>query len=131
LTPAHTLEFAAETGMDDELRAALVAEPRSTVTFELASRGPLTRLTVTHGGFRPGSTLRDMIGAGWRELLSSLKTLLETSEPLPVLGVGTVADLGEHQPVHPGHVVGVEGLPVLVHGAPHPIRPRRPRTGDP
>ena len=80
---AITPEFAAETGMDDELRAALVAEPRSTVTFDLEPRGPLTKLTVTHGGFGPGSTLRGMIGQGWPELLSSLKTLLETGEPLP------------------------------------------------
>lgn len=80
---AITPDFAAETGMDDELRAALVAEPRSTVAFDLEPRGPLTKLTVTHGGFEAGSTLRGMIGAGWPELLSSLKTLLETGEPLP------------------------------------------------
>jgi uncharacterized protein YndB with AHSA1/START domain/DNA-binding transcriptional ArsR family regulator len=80
---AITPEFAAKTGMDDELRAALVAEPRSTVTFDLEPRGPLTRLTVTHGGFGSGSALRGMIGQGWPELLSSLKTLLETGEPLP------------------------------------------------
>jgi hypothetical protein len=29
------------------------------------------------------STLRTMIGTGWPALVSSLKTLLETGEPLP------------------------------------------------
>lgn len=40
------------------------------------------KLTVTHTGFTTDSTLRPMTSHGWPELLSSLKTLLETSDPL-------------------------------------------------
>jgi uncharacterized protein YndB with AHSA1/START domain/DNA-binding transcriptional ArsR family regulator len=81
----HTItpEYAAAHDMDDELRDTLAGEPRSTVTFDLEPQGPLVKLTVTHGGFAPDSTLRTMIGTGWPALVSSLKTLLETGEPLP------------------------------------------------
>ncbi|GAB4009076.1 hypothetical protein GCM10029992_67150 [Glycomyces albus] len=41
------------------------------------------KLTVVHGGFEPGSKVRDMVSQGWPQLLSSLKTLLETGETLP------------------------------------------------
>jgi uncharacterized protein YndB with AHSA1/START domain/DNA-binding transcriptional ArsR family regulator len=79
---AITPEFAAAQDLDDELRDTLAAEPRSTVTFDLEPHGSATKLTVTHGGFGAGSTLRTMISQGWPALLSSLKTLLETGEPL-------------------------------------------------
>ncbi|WP_408612175.1 SRPBCC domain-containing protein [Glycomyces terrestris] len=58
-------------------------EPRSRVGFTLEPAGAAVKLTVVHDGFAPGSTVRDMIGEGWPALLSSLKTLLETGEPLP------------------------------------------------
>lgn len=41
------------------------------------------KLTVIHEGFEPGSTALDMVSHGWPALLASLKTLLETGEPLP------------------------------------------------
>ena len=38
---------------------------------------------MTHGGFEPGSQIREGISGGWPQILASLKTLLETGEPLP------------------------------------------------
>ncbi|HXP99056.1 MAG TPA: SRPBCC domain-containing protein, partial [Solirubrobacteraceae bacterium] len=59
------------------------SEPRSTVSFEIepAADG-VVKLTVIHGGFEPGSTAAQMVSAGWPAVLASLKTLLETGEPL-------------------------------------------------
>nr|WP_055504967.1 SRPBCC domain-containing protein [Nonomuraea pusilla] len=80
---AITPEFAAATGMDDDLRERLTHESRTKVTFDIQPAGAVVKLTVVHDGFDPDSPLRDMVGEGWPELLSSLKTLLETGETLP------------------------------------------------
>ena len=40
-------------------------------------------LTVIHDGFEPGSTIVQMVSGGWPDVISSLKTMLETGEPLP------------------------------------------------
>ena len=84
----HTMteEFAASVGLEPELAAKLAAEPRSTVSFDLEPVGDLVKLTVTHTGFPPGSTVRQMVGEGWPRILSDLKTLLETGETLTAGG---------------------------------------------
>jgi uncharacterized protein YndB with AHSA1/START domain/DNA-binding transcriptional ArsR family regulator len=78
-----TPEFAATHGFSDELVGKLAAERRSKVTFDIEPHGQMVKLTVLHDGFDPGSTVLEMCGAGWPQLLSSLKTLLETGDPLP------------------------------------------------
>ncbi|MFJ2744705.1 SRPBCC domain-containing protein [Streptomyces sp. NPDC087440] len=81
-TPA----FAEAVGMDEGLRARIAAEPRSKVSYEIEPAGPeVTRLRLVHDGFAPGSTVLAMIREGWPSVLSSLKSLLETGEPLPEL----------------------------------------------
>ncbi len=67
----------------DELFAKLSSEHRSRVTFDIEEAGELVKLTVIHDDFEPGSTAATMVSNGWPVLLSSLKTLLETGEPLP------------------------------------------------
>ncbi|MDG4787609.1 SRPBCC domain-containing protein [Micromonospora sp. WMMD1102] len=76
-------EFAEAYEMDPAEVAKFAAEPRSRVTFEIEPRGAAVRLTVVHQGFAPGGALLESVSEGWAELLSSLKTLLETGEPLP------------------------------------------------
>jgi uncharacterized protein YndB with AHSA1/START domain/DNA-binding transcriptional ArsR family regulator len=78
-----TPEWAAAVGVSGEVLAKLRDERRSRVTFDLEPAGESVKLTVTHDRFDPDSTLRTMISEGWPTLLSSLKTLLETGEPLP------------------------------------------------
>lgn len=78
-----TPEWAARAGIDEGLRAAMVAEPRSKVAFDLEAAEQTVKLTVTHDGFEPGSTVLEMIREGWPQLISSLKTLMETGQPLP------------------------------------------------
>jgi uncharacterized protein YndB with AHSA1/START domain len=67
----------------DEVFAKLAGERRSRVTFDLQPEGQLVKLTVVHDDFEPGSTAAGMVQHGWPAILSSLKTLLETGEPLP------------------------------------------------
>jgi len=66
----------------DELFAKLSGERRSRVAFDIEPVGELVKLTVVHDDFEPGSTAATMVRNGWPVFLSSLKSLLETGEPL-------------------------------------------------
>ncbi|WP_171162859.1 metalloregulator ArsR/SmtB family transcription factor [Streptomyces sp. I05A-00742] len=83
-----TPEWAGAVGVDEELRRRIAGERRSKVTFEIEPLGETVKLTVVHDGFEPGSTVLEMIHEGWPLVLSGLKSLLETGDPLP----GTAAD---------------------------------------
>ncbi|MEV4620254.1 metalloregulator ArsR/SmtB family transcription factor [Asanoa sp. NPDC049573] len=78
-----TQDWAAASGIDEAQRATFAAEPRSTVTFDLEPAGAAVKLTVIHGGFEPGSAVLDAINGGWPQILSNLKTLLETGDVIP------------------------------------------------
>jgi uncharacterized protein YndB with AHSA1/START domain len=74
-----TPEWAAAVGMDEPTAAIWRAEPRSKVSFDVEDVGHgTTKLTVTHGGFGPGSAVLPAVSEGWPAVVSSLKTLLET-----------------------------------------------------
>ncbi|MDG4824007.1 metalloregulator ArsR/SmtB family transcription factor [Asanoa sp. WMMD1127] len=76
-----TTDWAKASGIAEEDRARFAAEPRSTVTFELEPAGTAVKLTVIHGGFPgPDSAVLNAITTGWPQIISSLKTLLETDE---------------------------------------------------
>src|SRR5215213_7808743 len=79
---AITPEMAAVIDLTGEALAAVRAEPRSKVTFDIEPAGATVKLTVVHT-FEPGSTMLGMVSQGWPSLLSSLKTMLETGDPLP------------------------------------------------
>ena len=79
-----TPEWAAAVGLDPVAAAAWRAEPRSQVAFDLEETPEgVTRLTVVHDGFAPGSVVLPNIAQGWPAVFSSLKSLLETGSPLP------------------------------------------------
>ena len=87
LTPSYTWhtftpEWAKTVGVSEEVLAKLAAEQKSKVIFEIEPAGELVMLTVMHE-FGAAHTLAGMCGQGWPAILSSLKTLLETGEPLP------------------------------------------------
>ncbi|HEU0166592.1 MAG TPA: SRPBCC domain-containing protein [Chloroflexota bacterium] len=74
--------------MDD----ATAAEATTTLTYDIQPvRGGVTRLTVTHdltgapvfAAVSAGHAEDQGAGGGWAEILSGLKTLLETGEQLP------------------------------------------------
>ena len=81
----HTMtpELGEKFGWDQEFVATLASEPRSKVTFDIEPVTQGVKLTVIHDVFEPGSTIVQMISVGWPDVISSLKTLLETGEPLP------------------------------------------------
>lgn len=57
-------------------------EKVSRVDFNIETYGDAVRLTVTHSELEPDSAMLQGISRGWPLVLSSLKTLLETGEPL-------------------------------------------------
>ncbi len=60
----------------------LEAEGPTHVAFELEPLGRQTRLTLTHSRFGPASKTFPIISQSWPAILSSLKSLLETGQPL-------------------------------------------------
>jgi uncharacterized protein YndB with AHSA1/START domain/DNA-binding transcriptional ArsR family regulator len=78
-----TPELAERFGWDEEFLARLAGERRSKVTFDIEPAGEKVKLTVIHDGFEPGSTVAELVSGGWPQVISSLKTLLETGDPLP------------------------------------------------
>jgi hypothetical protein len=54
----------------------------SVVQFDLVAMGQVTRLMMNHRGLDPDGLLLKVIKPGWPMILSSLKSLIETGEPL-------------------------------------------------
>jgi uncharacterized protein YndB with AHSA1/START domain/DNA-binding transcriptional ArsR family regulator len=79
-----TPELVESVGLDEDFLAQVTAERRSKVTFDIEPHGEMVKLTLVHDDFEPDSVLRPLVSQGWPELLSNLKTLLETGEA-PVL----------------------------------------------
>ena len=64
---------------DDDVRA----DPPSRVVWELEAAGPgVTRLSVVHDGLTAAPATEQQVSGGWPFILSGLKTLLETGQPL-------------------------------------------------
>ena len=66
----------------DHLFPQMHAEGYSRLTYELEPTGDTVKLTLTHEMDIPESTLIDGVSKGWPGILASLKSLLETGEPL-------------------------------------------------
>jgi uncharacterized protein YndB with AHSA1/START domain len=66
----------------NEFRPELHEEGYSRCTFELEKLGSSVKLTIVHEIDRPDSKLVQAVSNGWPHILSSLKSLLETGEPL-------------------------------------------------
>jgi len=77
-----TPEWAAGNKVPEEQRAVFAAERRSKVTFTLEPQGSAVKLTVVHDDFPEDSAVLAACSNGWPEILSSLKSLLETGSVL-------------------------------------------------
>ena len=55
---------------------------QSVASFELTPMGEVTRLSLVHRDLTTDGSLLKLVAAGWPMLLSSLKSLIETGEPL-------------------------------------------------
>jgi uncharacterized protein YndB with AHSA1/START domain len=73
----HTFAFEGET------HPGVEPDPPSRVSYELAAMGDMCKLHLVHDGFEEDSQTCANVTGGWDVILSSLKTLLETGEPLP------------------------------------------------
>jgi len=60
-------------------------EDRSRVTWEIEPKGEVCKLTLIHDGWHGESKSYQSAGEGWPMILSGLKTLLETGQPLPLI----------------------------------------------
>jgi len=61
----------------------MAAEPDSRVTWEIEpGEGGVTKLTVVHDELEQAAKTAASVAGGWPWVLSGLKTLLETGEPL-------------------------------------------------
>jgi uncharacterized protein YndB with AHSA1/START domain len=66
----------------NEFMPEMRADGDSRLTYELEKVGDSVKLTVIHEIDKPGSKLIEATSQGWPAILSSLKSLLETGEPL-------------------------------------------------
>lgn len=66
----------------NEFKPELHEEGYSRLTYELETVGESVKLTVIHEMETPGSKLIEAVSNGWPHILASLKSLLETGEPL-------------------------------------------------
>jgi uncharacterized protein YndB with AHSA1/START domain/DNA-binding transcriptional ArsR family regulator len=63
---------------------ATAADPPSRVTWEIEpADGGVCKLTVVHDGFEDENATYKSVSGGWEWILSNMKSLLETGEPLP------------------------------------------------
>jgi uncharacterized protein YndB with AHSA1/START domain len=76
--PPHRLSYSWLTIIDEVMKK----ERPSRVTFVLEPSQRAVKLTVTHEGFAEGSKTLPSISDGWPLVLSSLKSVLETGQPL-------------------------------------------------
>ena len=66
----------------NEFMPEMRAEGFSRCTIELEASGDAVKLTVTHEIDKPKSKFIEAVSGGWPQILSSLKSLLETGEAL-------------------------------------------------
>ncbi|HEY5411538.1 MAG TPA: SRPBCC family protein [Caulobacteraceae bacterium] len=66
----------------NEFRPELTAEGFARASFEIEAVDGSVKLTVVHEMERTGSKLIEAVSGGWPRILSSLKSLLETGEPM-------------------------------------------------
>ena len=65
------------------LSESLKDEPTSTVTYKLEQKGPSVKLTVIHEEL--SQKVHDGVSGGWPQIISNLKSLLETGKTLTSL----------------------------------------------
>src|SRR5262249_39088964 len=66
----------------NEFKPELHAEGYSRLTYKLEKVGESVKLTIIHEMDRPESKFIEAVSNGWPHVLASLKSLLETGEPL-------------------------------------------------
>lgn len=68
----------------NEFKPELHEEGFARLTMTLEPQGGAVKLTVLHEMDKPASKLIEGVSSGWPPILASLKSLLETGEPLEI-----------------------------------------------
>ncbi|MGV3526912.1 MAG: ArsR/SmtB family transcription factor [Candidatus Sericytochromatia bacterium] len=76
--PPHRLRMSFQAHWSDLARSSGISE----VTYEIEAQGNVCRLRVIHAGLDPEHAMTAQFKNGWSEIVSGLKTLLETGQPL-------------------------------------------------
>ena len=66
----------------NEISAELKAEGETLCVYDLQQEGDVVKLTITHSSERDNAKIIEAVSGGWPRVLSSLKSFLETGEPL-------------------------------------------------
>jgi uncharacterized protein YndB with AHSA1/START domain len=80
------LSYTFQVQFNEEMRD----ESPSRVTFEIEAEGEECKLTVTHDELEAGGKVVEAVRDGWPAILCSLKSLVETGEPLALTRVDAV-----------------------------------------
>jgi uncharacterized protein YndB with AHSA1/START domain len=67
----------------NEFRPELKEEGWSRCVYDVEPDGDIVRLTITHTIDKEGAKLIEAVAGGWPRILSSLKSMLETGQPMP------------------------------------------------
>lgn len=84
--PPKKMIFSWHSVLDPDMKK----EKPSRVTYLIEQHGEIVRFTVIHEGFDAGSKTLPSVAFGWPMVLASLKSILETGEPL-LLDPATIA----------------------------------------
>jgi uncharacterized protein YndB with AHSA1/START domain len=87
--PPKRLVMTFQANWDDEAKNA----PVSTTTYEITPYGETCKLTLVHDGLDPQLRLTQGVRQGWSQILSALKTLLETGQPLVLPSMGEMESI--------------------------------------
>jgi len=78
------IEFVPKKKLVHSFEPRFIEDGPSRVTYDIVPMGMVCRLTVTHDDFPPSGPTLATVKEGWPEILSSLKSLLETGRPLVI-----------------------------------------------
>jgi len=78
------IELIARKKLVHSFEPKFIEDRPSRVTYEIEPMGMVCKLTVTHDDFPPSGPTFATVKEGWPEILSSLKSLLETGRPLVI-----------------------------------------------
>jgi len=76
------IEVIAKKKLVHSFEPKFIVDKPSRVIYEIEPMGLVCKLTVTHDQFSRGGPTLEAVKEGWPEILSSLKSLLETGEAL-------------------------------------------------
>lgn len=94
--PPRRLVLSWQHQLDPQMRA----EGFTRCTFDIERKGDTVRLSVLHEADRDDARVIKAVAGGWPQVLSGLKTLLETGTPLP-LAIESEARSGKTARIEP------------------------------